>query len=339
MSYNQYNLPLLEAVCRRGVLCATSVRYWRGCKRLNAEDLGLDPANVSERLIQLGHKRLVPREALAPFSLIESRAHSLVESCTFPFLGGIARFVPNPRLEALNDGLDRLKEEFRLSVLDFAAGYGPLRDQALAEWREAARQLNGSSESLLVTIEQAFPPHGDIARRFGFESKFFQVAAPESLRLEVSESIDQMEIADQRRRIAEDAHRRLQSDLDGFIRESVTTLREETARLAADVLATIDGSEGGVHQRTLNRLTTFIDSFRSLNFAEDAQLETTLGRFREQLLTRSAKDYRNDRTAMQSLREGLDRLHANAVAMVRTEGREVLARFGQLGNRKLAVAS
>ncbi|MDB6078842.1 MAG: hypothetical protein JWO82_2589, partial [Akkermansiaceae bacterium] len=89
----QYNLPLLEAICRRGVLCATSVRYWRGCKRLKAEDLGLDPAQVSQRLIQLGHKRLVPREALAAFALIESRAHALIEASSFPFLGGIARFV------------------------------------------------------------------------------------------------------------------------------------------------------------------------------------------------------------------------------------------------------
>jgi hypothetical protein len=334
----QFNLPLLEAVCRRGVLCATSVRYWRGCKRLNAEDLGLDPANVSDRLIQLGHKRLVPREALSAFALIESRAHALVEGSSFPFLGGIARFVPNPRLASLNEGLDRLKEEFRQAVLDFVAGYGPLRERALAEWRDAAQQLNGNAESLLITIEQAFPPHGDIAKRFGFESKFFQVAAPESLRLEVSESIEQMEIADQRRRVAEDAQRRLQSDLDGFIRDSVVTLREETARLAANVLATIEGSEGGVHQRTLNRLTTFIDSFRSLNFAGDAQLEGTLERFREQLLTRSAEDYRNNSGAMTNLRDGLNRLHDTALAMARTDGRDVLARFGQLGGRRLAVA-
>lgn len=335
----QYNLPLLEAVCRRGVLCATSVRYWRGCKRLNAEDLGLDPANVSDRLIQLGHKRLVPREALSAFALIESRAHALVEGSSFPFLGGIARFVPNPRLAALNEGLDRMKEEFRQAVLDFVAGYGPLRDRALAEWRDAARHLNGNAESLLITIEEAFPPHGDIAKRFGFDARMFQVAAPENLRLEVSESIEQMEVADQRRRIAEDAHRRLQADLDGFIRESVTTLREETARLARDVLATINGSEGGVHQRTLNRLTTFVDSFRSLNFAGDAQLESTLERFQEQLLTRSAEDYRNDSGAMTNLRDGLNRLHDTALAMARTDGREVLSRFGQLGGRRLAVAS
>lgn len=334
---NDYNLPLLEAVCRRGVLIATSIRYWRGCKRLKPEDLGLDPAHVSDRLIQLGHKRLVPREALQPFALIESRAHSLVEAASFPFLGGIARFVPNPRLVGLTDGLDRLKDEFRQATLDFVAGYGGLRDQAMTEWREAAEHLNGSAEHLLATIQQSFPPAGEITRKFGFETRLFQVAAPESLRIEVSESIDQLEIADERRRIAEDASRRLQADLDGFIRESVNSLREETAKLASDVLATINGGEGGVHQRTLNRLTAFIDQFRSLNFAGDAQLENTLERFRRDLLSRSAEEYRNQPGAMASLTDGLSRLRENAVQLARQDARDILSRFGQMGGRRLAA--
>ncbi len=140
-------------------------------------------------------------------------------------------------------------------------------------------------------------------------------------------------------RIAEEASRRMKADLDGFIRDSVASMREETARLASEVLATIDGSENGVHQRTLNRLTTFIDSFRSLNFAGDQQLESTLEKFRRDLLTRSAEDYRNDSSAMSSLTDGLARLRENAVQLARSDAREVLARFGQLGARKLAAAS
>jgi hypothetical protein len=334
-----YNLPLLEAVCRRGVLCATSVRYWRGCKKLRPEDLGLDPAHVSARLIQLGQKRLVPRDALSAFALIESRAHSLVEQASFPFLGGIARLVPNPRLGDLTSGLDKLRDEFRAATLEFVAGYTGLRDQAMVEWREAAEHLNGSAEHLLATIEQSFPPAGEITRKFAFETRLFQIAAPESLRLDVVESVEQMETADERRRVAEDASRRLQTDLDGFIRESVASLREETARLASEVLATIDGSENGVHQRTLNRLTSFIDSFRALNFAGDAQLENTLEKFREELLTRSAEDYRNDGQALASLTDGLARLRENAVKLAGSDARDVLSRFGQMGGRKLAAVS
>jgi len=334
---NQSNLPLLEAVCRRGVLCNVSVRYWRGCKKLRPEDLGLDPDHVSERLIQLGHKRLVPRQALQAFSLIESRAHALVEAGSFPFLGGIARFVPNPRLSELTDGLERLRDEFRDATLDFMAGYTDLREEALAEWRGAADHLSANAELLIATIEQSFPPAGDITRKFAFETRMFQIAAPDGIRLEVAEGVAQMEAAEDRRRIAEEAGRRLQADLDGFIRESVASLREETARLASEVLATIDGSGNGVHQRTINRLTTFIDNFRSLNFAGDEQLEQTLERFRRDLLSRTAEQYRNQPGAMANLTEGLARLRENAVQLARADAREVISRFGRMGGRKLAA--
>jgi len=333
------NQTLLEGICRRGVLVSTSVRYWRGCKRLNAEDLGLDPAHVSERLIQLGHKRLIPRDALQAFALIESRVQATVDSSSFPFLGGIGRFVPNPRLGDLTDKLDKLRDEFREATLDFVAGYSPLRDSAMEEWREAAQHLNGSAERLITTMEQSFPPAGQLAKRFAFETRLFQIAAPDSIRLEVADGMEQLEVAEDRRRIADDASRRLQSDLDGFIRESVASLRDETARLASDVLATIDGSEHGVHQRTLNRLTTFIDSFRTLNFAGDQQLEQTLERFRRDLLTRSAEDYRKDSGAMTSLTDGLNRLRENAVQLARTDARDVISRFGQQGGRRLAAVS
>ena len=331
------NPSLLDAVCRRGVLVATSVRYWRGCKRLNPEDLGLNPDHVSERLIQLGHKRLIPRDALQAFALIESRVQSTVESSSFPFLGGIARFVPNPRLNDLTDRLDQLDKEFGEATLDFVAGYLSLRDNALAEWREAARHLNGNAEHLMATIEQSYPSNMEIRKRFAFETRLFQIAAPDGIRLEVAEGMAEIEIADDRRRIAENATRRLHSDLDSFIRESVASLRDETAKLAGEVLATIDGSENGVHQRTLNRLSSFIDSFRSLNFAGDQQLETTLEKFRSELLTRSAEDYRTQPGAMASLTEGLSRLRESAVQLARSDTSAILNRFGQMGVRRLAA--
>jgi hypothetical protein len=40
---------LLNVLTREGVLLNASVRFWRGCKKLRAEDIGLDPDNVSDR--------------------------------------------------------------------------------------------------------------------------------------------------------------------------------------------------------------------------------------------------------------------------------------------------
>src|SRR3954467_12531293 len=81
---------LLDVLTRAGVLINVSVRYWRGCKKLNPEDLGLKSSQVSDRLISLGHKRLLPREALAELALVEGRAHALIDQNTFPFLNGLS---------------------------------------------------------------------------------------------------------------------------------------------------------------------------------------------------------------------------------------------------------
>src|SRR5947209_6154022 len=93
------NHDLLQILTREGVLLKVSVHYWRGTKKLKPEDIGLKEADLSDRLISLGHKRLLPKEALASLAVLEGRAHALVESNTFPFLNGLGHFLPNLRLE------------------------------------------------------------------------------------------------------------------------------------------------------------------------------------------------------------------------------------------------
>jgi len=117
----------------------------------------------------------------------------------------------------------------------------------------------------------------------------------------------------------------------------VAALRSETAKLATDVLATINGSDNGIHQRTLNRLTSFIDQFRSLNFAGDQQLEETLDKFRRDLLQRSADEYRNNSGAMRDLTSGLTRLRETAVQLSTNDTKDVVARFGQMGVRRFSA--
>ena len=103
---------LLPVLTREGVLINVSVRYWRARKKLTPEDLGLARDDVSDRLISLGHKRLLPKEATAALSLVESRAHALIESHTFSFLNGLAHFLPNTKLQEVTDKLKELETEF-----------------------------------------------------------------------------------------------------------------------------------------------------------------------------------------------------------------------------------
>ena len=65
---------LFNVLTREGVLLKVSVTFWRGCKKLKPEDIGLKAADLSDRLISLGHKRLLPKDATAALTLVESRA-------------------------------------------------------------------------------------------------------------------------------------------------------------------------------------------------------------------------------------------------------------------------
>ena len=335
MSKNQ----LLDVLTREGVLIDVSVRYWRASKKLRPEDLGLDPDDVTESLISLGHKKLLPREALKPFALIEGRARSLVEAGTFPFLNGLGRFLPNARLGEVTGKLAGLETEFEQARRRFMADYGELRVGAAREWYDAARKLVSDPDRLVATIEASFPEPGRMARYFGFSTQLFQIRAPESLGLGLVSAADQEEIARARAKAAADAARQISEGVQSFVGDCVATLREETARLCDEMLVSMQSGKTGVHQKTLNRLVKFIDEFKTLNFAGDREMEAQLERARRELLGRSAEEYRDSGAARDRLKAGLRGLAGTARDLARQDAREVVERFGVMGRRKFNLAA
>ena len=331
--------PLLNALTREGVLINVSCRYWRAAKKLQPGDIGLDPDDVTDRLISLGHKKLLPREALATFALIESRAHALVDANTFPFLNGLGHFLPNKKLAEVSRRLKDLESEFRSAQEAFAQQYGQLRTQALVEWHEAARKLSSNPERVVAAIQAAFPSPDRLDHYFGFNVNLFQIKLPQKLEAELVTTADLEAVADARRKAAEDASRQIRTGVQSFVSDCVASLREQTAGLCDEMLASFRDGKLGVHQKTLNRLLTFIDQFKSLNFAGDRDLETRLEEVRRQFLTRSAEDYRDDGKAQSRLTQGIKNLADAAREMARQDSTEIVARFGQMGVRRFTLAA
>ena len=180
-----HNNQLLDVLTREGVLINVTVRYWRATKKLNAEDLGLDRNNVTDRLISLGHKKLLPKEALEAFALIEGRAHALIQSSSFPFLNGLSHFLPNAKLGEVMEKMQALAQEFGEAKTSFLARYSETRQQAMVEWLQAAQKLVRDPERLVATIETSFPDVGRMEQTFGFNTQLFQIQVPESLDLEL----------------------------------------------------------------------------------------------------------------------------------------------------------
>ena len=334
------NQPLLDVLTREGVLLNVSVRYWRAAKKLKPEDLGLDPDDITDRLISLGHKKLLPREALAPFAIIESRAHALVEASSFPFLNGLGHFLPNTKLEEVTARLRELEREFITAQAEFMRAYAQLRRQASQDWRTAAEKLVQEPERVVATIEASFPAPEVMGKYFTFATQLFQIRAPENLDMDLITLGDQQQVIAARARAAQQASAQITAGVDGFVRDCVASLREQTARLCTEMLQSMSvGKTDGVHQKTLNRLTKFIEQFKQLNFAGDQDLTAQLEYVRREFLTRSAEDYRDDTRAQERLQSGIRQLADTALELAKQDATEIVERFGSMGARRFHLAA
>ena len=330
---------LLNVLTREGVLIKVSVRYWRGCKKLKAEDLGLKSADVSDRLISLGHKRLLPREATAGLALVESRAHALVEGNTFPFLNGLAHFLPNSKLAEVTGTLKELEAEFWEARQAFLKQYSSLRASASQEWRGMAEKLVKDPDRLLATIEASFPLADAMEKHYGFTSQLFQISVPERLGLDLVSLMEQEQLVQARQAATREAAAKIRHDVELFVADCVASLREQTAQLCDEMLESIKCCETGVHQKTLNRLVRFINQFKEMNFANDTVMEAQLENVRKELLSKTAEEYRDSAHARRRLNQGLSQLADHARQLARADATELVQRFGELGRRKFHLAA
>jgi len=276
---------------------------------------------------------------LEAFALVESRAHALVDASTFPFLNGLSRFLPNAKLQAVLDKINGLAREFALAKTDFLSRYAETREKASAEWLEAARKLVHDPERLVAAIEGSFPHPADMERFFAFATQLFQIRLPEKLDLQLADAGQQQEIIRVRAQLARDAGARIHHEVETFVSDCVASLRQQTAQLCTEMLESMQTGKTGVHQKTLNRLVKFIDEFKQLNFAGDQQMEAELERVRQAFLNRTAEEYRDSGFAQAQLQQGLQSLADTARQLAGQDAREIVERFGNLGQRRLHLAA
>ncbi len=309
MAKNLDNLTC--ALQDKGVLMTVTVRRWRGRRKLRPEDIGLDPNQIDGDLFALGQKCLVGKEVLDKFSRREGEIRRLVDAAGFPFLG-IARYIPNNVLDELLIKLDEQKEAFDADVRAFVGDHENVRAVALRRWRAYAetRGMDApATTKLLETIEASFPTPAQLIEKFEVSTLIFQIDTPDRPTLE-------QQFTDVRAKAARRAQEEIQATSAAFVAECVTRLRQETATLCEEVLKTVQGT-ANLSQKTVNRLTTFMDRFQALNFANDVQMARQIENFRQSLLT--ADEYRGDLSKVMTLSEGLQSLRSEALKLIETE--------------------
>jgi len=161
-----------SASTQPGALIHVSVRYWHVSAALITADLGLKPGRAAERLISLGREKLLPQEALRPFTLIENRINELIETTTIP--QGPHRFLPRADIHAVLDQVNLMARQFACVKAVFLARYGRNRRQVFRQWRRKARRLADDPARLLANLEALFPEVSRMEWAFEFRVELCQ---------------------------------------------------------------------------------------------------------------------------------------------------------------------
>jgi len=280
---------ILEAVLERGVFVEVVVRMPTLKCTMDPDDIGLSawPPNVLAGKIQL-----VPDRVLRNFNAIARRAYRVPEvggiGLTLPYLK--AAFVPIKALPEVVERLDVVKADFERERDDLyrsleticqqvrdnpqLAGYLEIRDKIIAQIHELSKKWVFSVE---INFLEAQMPRG-LNTKIRKEQSLLKEARAEQdawseLRGEQREKV---------RKLVEDSRQRLEGELEGLVRESVTALRERVVEVAQAVQKTLERGEAP-RADSLQRLSEVLSNFDNLNFAGDNEVAESVQRLRASL--------------------------------------------------------
>ena len=169
-------------------------------KKLRSNDMLLE-GTVNEDAFYLGHKKLLPKEAMARLLTLEGHARTALagRSLEFPLSG--ARFVYFRALPDLLVRLRALQTEWRTAVQELVSGYPELKAQQLAALDKQSEDLMGAELAKLTAdqrkarqpelndwLEQQklqhrklYPQVEELPAMFHFSWRMFKVSAMEGL--------------------------------------------------------------------------------------------------------------------------------------------------------------
>jgi hypothetical protein len=287
-------------IFRDGLLLDVNVSFWSGAKILTAEDLGLKEENVASAY-KLGRKMLIPIEVIREFRSIESRARRIVETNSFQFPIGNARFVPKKKFEKVFDSLKKCKQEYLELTESLVQNYDKYRSEMLPIYQAAAEiafvqqepagvqefSLEGKEQqkeefvrAFMGRIQSYYPSVETLRAKFALQWDVYEIALPKMRKGDEDQIIDDIT----KNGIYEQEYRaQAQKKIGTFVEDVIKTLRQETLDICTRVATNI--KEGKVIKgHTLNSLRDFIEKFKELNFIGDTAIELQLEKLKTEFL-------------------------------------------------------
>ena len=228
----------MNALWERGTLVQIRSGMWSMETSLDAEDIDKQDDEIPN-FVNLGSKRLFPKDVRNRFTRIPTRARSMTNRFGFDFFLTGAYFVPNSALEGLLPELEKLQTQFYEEVETFTQRYDTARISFLNEYPDHRGKL-----------EPYYPPVEDVRSRFYMNVWCYKVTSSAIPVGQFAELNDDIYV--------------------NWATDAVNSLRQEAIGVANDISKSI--RDDTLTGKNLQKVNTLIKRLVSLDLVEDSDL-------------------------------------------------------------------
>lgn len=268
-------LKVHEILFKKGILVDLDVHQWRAQKKLTKEDLLLDKT-IQEDLYYTGHKKLLPKKALAPLIEIEGKARLELDARSSPFPIAKARFVTFPVLNELMNVLEEYQKAFFVALDELILNYDKYKDEQLAhldvqiqaiadeDLKKAPEDKYQARKSALgdwvlkqkILVRDLYPPKEQLKARFGFEWRLFKITN--------AEGVDSSNLTPAQ---VKAINQKLDGDMQDWVKTTTKDVHQELGEAAQHLYELLD-KQGKLHSKNLKRFFEAAEKFLASEFLE-----------------------------------------------------------------------
>lgn len=279
---------ITDLLFNEGTLFDLDIGRWAATKKLTAKEVLLEDIDTSA--IHLGHKRLLPKEALIEIIKLEGKARAALESHSLPFPIAGARFVYLRTLHGLVEQLIQIRESYYRAVNDFVEAYPFYKTTQLerlnnmAQGRYAAELMKFQGRpdydakkvelDLWLQEEQQsnqskYPDDAKLRSKFRFDWHIFKIA--EFTGDGTTLSADEIN----------EAQVKLKNELNNWVRSAAVAMHRTLGEAALQAKEMLQRHQK-IHPRNLKPLFDAFETFRSINFTGSSDIQQVIEQIKTQ---------------------------------------------------------
>ena len=288
---------LTELLFRCGTLIELNVGRPTFQRKLKASDICMEAEQINEEAIYLGHKKLLPKEAMEELVTIEGRARTYLAAHSIDFPISRARFVSYKVLADVLTKLEEFQTAYQAAAQTLAINYSALREQQLAVLRNQARDfVNAKLASMseeqrkeerpkLTDWEEAqgklnsslYPQESELAPLFYIHWKRFHVStAPND---------EELAVLTEQQLLA--SEQQMKAEIRDWTQQAMRDMHLALGQAAKQARAMFE-KHGKINPKNLRPLFEAFETFSAIDFTGSSDWRKQVQEAREMYIKRDA---------------------------------------------------